>query len=294
MFGVKIKAPEFQEVKWVNSRPIKLKDLKGKVVLIDFWTYSCINCHRAIPYVKKWHEKYGKKGLVVIGIHSPEFKFEEKEANVKKAVRDLGIKYPVCMDNRMRMWQLYNNNYWPAQFLVDQEGNIEYVHFGEGNYEDTEDSIQILLNMRKKLEKDKTQPYMFDQSPETYAGFLRNQGLGSGLVSDKRCNYYVDRNEHVPNVIYPDGRWEQEKECLELKKSPGKISYLFNAREVNIVMAPVNKPVRADVFIDNKKKRTIRISQPKMYNVFKDKKYKQRDLGIVFKGKVRVYVFTFG
>ena len=295
MFGLKVKAPEFKDVKWVNSKPIKLKDLKGKVVLIDFWTYSCINCRRTMAYLKKWYKKYRKKGLVIIGIHSPEFKFEEKEENVKKAIKELGIGYPVCLDNKRTMWEEYNNHYWPAKFLIDKEGNIEYANFGEGNYRDTEDAIQILLNMKAKLEKEKAPGYMFDQSPETYAGFLRNQGLGSGLVCDKKgCSVYVDNNKHEPNVIYPDGRWEQDKEYLELKNAPGKISYYFNAREVNIVMAPVGKPVQADVFIDNKKKQTIRINSPGMYTVFKDKKYKERDLGIVFKGKVRIYVFTFG
>ncbi|MBN1170237.1 redoxin domain-containing protein [Candidatus Micrarchaeota archaeon] len=294
MFGFKIKAPEFADVKWLNSKPVRIKDLKGKVILINFWTSSSINCHRTMPYLKKWHQKYHKKGLAIIGIHSPEFAFEEKEDIVKKAVRELGLKYPVCMDNKMRMWSLYNNRYWPATFLIDKEGNIEYVHFGEGMYEDTEDAIQILLGIQGKKEKENLLDYMFDQTPQTYAGFLRNRGLGSGLISGSKYNYYVDRNEHVPGIIYPDGRWEQEKEYIELKNSPGKLSFRFNAREVNIVIVPLGKSVRADIFIDNRKKKAIAINKPGIYNVFRDKKYRERDLGLVFRGKARVYVFTFG
>jgi hypothetical protein len=185
--------------------------------------------------------------------------------------------------------------YWPAKYLIDREGSIMHVNFGEGHYPGTEGFIQELLGVSKKAEKDVHPGYMFDQSPETYAGFFRNTGLGSGLVCDKDgCNLYVDQGEHMINVIYPDGRWDQEKEFLELKKQPGRLSYRFNAREVNLVMAPVGRKARADVFIDNRKKGSITIDRPAMYNLFKDKKYRERDLSLVFHGKVRVFVFTFG
>lgn len=296
MFGVKVKAPEFKGIKtWINTKPLKMKKLKGKVVLVDFWTYTCINCIRTIPYLKKWHQKYAKKGLVIIGVHSPEFGFEKKPENVKKAVKEFGIKYPVAMDSNMETWRAFDNQYWPAKFLIDPEGYIIHVNFGEGQYEQTEKEMQYLLGVSKKLEQETRPGYMFDQSPETYAGFARNLGLGSGLVCDKKgCNRYLDDGHHGPNIIYPDGYWEQEKEYLELKKSPGKLSYRFNAREVNIVMEPIGKKVKADIFVDYKKKKSIVIDKSKMYNVFKNKKYKDRELGIVFHGKVRVFVYTFG
>jgi thiol-disulfide isomerase/thioredoxin len=296
MFDFKIKTPEFKGIKaWINSKPLKIEKLKGKVVLIDFWTYTCINCIRSTPFLKKWHEKYSKKGLVIIGVHSPEFQFEKNVKNVQKAVKELGIKYPVAVDSNMETWRAFDNMYWPAKYIINKEGFIVDVNFGEGHYSKTESTLQQLLGISKKREKEPYMGYMFDQSPETYAGFARNTGLGSGLVCDKSgCNAYVDQNEHLLNVIYPDGRWEQEKEYLELKKAPGKLSYRFNAREVNMVMAPVGKKSKADIFINNRKKKSITIDKSIMYNVFKDKKYGDRELSIVFHGKVRVYVYTFG
>lgn len=296
MFEAKIKAPEFQGIKaWLNTKPLTMKKLKGKVILVDFWTYTCINCIRTVPTLKKWHQKYKKDGLVVIGMHSPEFEFEKNLDNVKKAVKKLGIKYPVAVDSDMQAWMAFDNMYWPAKYLIDRDGYIVHVNFGEGRYQDTEKSIQWALGLSKKIEKEPVREFMLDQSPETYAGFLRNQGLGSGLVCDKKgCSAYVDQEEHFPNVIYPDGQWEQEKEYLELKKAPGKISFRFNARQVNMVMEPVGKKAKADIFINKKKKKSITVDRPAMYTVFQDKKYKDRELSVVFKGKVRFYVFTFG
>jgi len=296
MFGVKVKAPEFKGIKkWLNSKPLRMENLEGKVVLVDFWTYTCINCRRTLPYVKKWHGKYAKKGLTIIGVHSPEFEFEKDVRNVKKAVKEFGLKYPIAIDNDMETWRVFDNMYWPAKYLIDQEGYIVHVNFGEGGYANTEMEIQRLLGVSKKLEKTAPLSYMFDQSPETYTGFINNPGLGSGLVCDKEgCNYYIDREDHLPNIVYPDGRWEQEKDYLELKRAPGKLSYVFNAREVNMVMSPVGKKAKADIFIDNKKKDTIIIDRATMYNVFKNKKYKERELTLVFHDKVRVYVYTFG
>lgn len=297
MFGVKVKAPKFKGIKdWINSKPLKLEDLKGKVILIDFWTYTCINCLRSLPYVKKWQQKYKKDGLVVIGVHSPEFEFEKKPDNVKKAVKELGIKFPVAVDSDMETWRAFDNMFWPAKYIIDKNGFIVEVNFGEGQYKQTEETIQKYLGISRKTEKEEYLGYQPVQSPETYAGFARNTGLGSGLVCGKKgCDVYVDRDEeHMRNVIYPDGRWEQEKEYLELKKAPGKISYRFMAREANLVAVPLDKKVKADIFINFKKKKSITIDKPGMYNLFKTKAYADRELSIIFKGKVKVYVFTFG
>jgi thiol-disulfide isomerase/thioredoxin len=292
----KIKAPAFQGITaWLNSKPLTMEGLRGKVVLVDFWAYTCINCMRTLPYVKEWHDKYAKKGLVVVGVHSPEFSFEKGVDNVSAAVKEAGIKYPVAVDSGMRTWQAYDNRYWPAKYLIDREGNLSYVSFGEGNYDKTEMAIQSLLGMKPKAAKQKPPAYMFDQSPETYAGFSKNYGLGSGLACDaKGCNVYIDPGEHSLNTIYPHGRWVQESECLELQAAPGSLAYRFNAREANMVMAPVKGSVKAEIFIDGKRKAALKIDRPKLYNVFTHEKYGERELEVVFNGPVRVYAYTFG
>jgi thiol-disulfide isomerase/thioredoxin len=294
----KVRAPEFQGIRaWLNTRPLTMRGLKGKVVLIDFWTYTCINCIRTLPYLKKWHGKYAKKGLVIIGVHSPEFEFEKDVANVEKAVKEAGITYPVAVDSDMGTWNAYKNRYWPAKYLIDKQGYIAYIHFGEGGYEQTEKAIQSRLGTRAKAEKAAPEGYMFDQSPETYAGFSKNYGLGSGIACDAEgCDVYIDPGTHDRNTIYPNGRWVQESDFLELKKAPGQLAYMFNARQVNMVMAPVGGPVKAEVFIDGKKTATVKIDSPRMYTVFKDKKgkYGERELDVVFQGPVRVYAYTFG
>src|SRR3989338_2253577 len=137
------KAPEFAGIAtWINSEPLTLEELKGKVVLVDFWTYSCINCIRTLPYLKDWHEKYADDGLVIIGVHAPEFEFEKDEKNVQKAINDFGLKYPIVQDNDFATWRAYNNRYWPAKYFIDKEGYIRYTHFGEGAYDESEKVIQ--------------------------------------------------------------------------------------------------------------------------------------------------------
>jgi thiol-disulfide isomerase/thioredoxin len=290
----KILAPEFKGIKtWINSKPLKIADLKDKVVLIEFWTHSCKNCRKSMEYLKKWHGKYSKKGLVIIAVHSPEFDFEKKPENVKRIVKENKLKYPIALDSEHKTWNAFENKYWPAKYII-ADGFVEYVHFGEGNYEYTEKAIQGFLGVSGPVEKEKFPGYMPDQSPDTYTGFARNAGLGSGLVSDKKGrDFWVMPKEISPNVVYPEGGWEQEKDYLVLKHPPGKITYRFNARKANIVIVPVGKSVKADIFIDFKKKKTMTITSPDMYNVFKSRKYAYRDLGIVFKGKVKVYCFTF-
>ena len=139
-------APEFAKIeKWLNTEPLTISSLRGKVVLVDFWTYTCINCIRTLPYVKSWHEKYKDKGLVVVGVHTPEFPFERSTPNVVDALKKFGIEYPVAQDNRYATWGAYRNRYWPAAYLIDKQGRIVYTHFGEGNYKETEATIQKLL-----------------------------------------------------------------------------------------------------------------------------------------------------
>ncbi|WP_144630486.1 thioredoxin family protein [Bordetella genomosp. 13] len=139
-------APEFTGIeKWLNSEPLTLQGLRGKVVLVDFWTYTCINCINTLPYVKSWHQKYKDQGLVVVGVHTPEFPFERATANVQKALGRFGIEYPVAQDNRYATWEAYGNRYWPAFYLIDKHGRVVYSHFGEGRYKETEAEIQRLL-----------------------------------------------------------------------------------------------------------------------------------------------------
>jgi thiol-disulfide isomerase/thioredoxin len=140
-------APEFSGIeRWLNSPPLSMQSLRGKVVLVDFWTYTCINCIRTLPHVKSWHEKYKDKGLVVVGVHTPEYPFERATANVQAAIKRFGIAYPVAQDNRYATWQAYSNQYWPAVYLIDRQGRIAYTHFGEGAYEQTEARIRALLD----------------------------------------------------------------------------------------------------------------------------------------------------
>lgn len=139
-------APEFAGIQqWLNSEPLTMKSLRGKVVLVDFWTYTCINCIRTLPYVTGWHRKYKDKGLVVVGVHTPEFPFERSTDNVRKAIGRFGIQYPVAQDNSYATWEAYRNQYWPAVYLIDKQGRVVYSHFGEGRYEETEAAIQRLL-----------------------------------------------------------------------------------------------------------------------------------------------------
>src|SRR5271156_193743 len=176
---------------WINSPPLTPESLRGKVVLVDFWTYSCINCLRTLPYIRAWNEKYKDKGLVIIGVHTPEFAFEKDEANVRKAVKDLGITYPVAMDNDYRIWRSFHNEYWPADYFIDATGRIRFHHFGEGAYEESEQQIRTLLEEANhaSLPRSPTQitaigteaaPDSDDvQSPETYIGYARAQNFAS-------------------------------------------------------------------------------------------------------------------
>jgi len=252
---------------WINSPALTPASLHGKVVLVDFWTYSCINCLRTLPYIKAWYDKYKDSGLVIVGVHTPEFPFEKDESNVRKAVHDLGISYPVAMDNDYAIWRNFNNEYWPADYFVDATGHIRYHHFGEGNYEESEKWIRDLLKAanRRPLPAAATEiaatgteapPDSDDvQSPETYIGYERAQDFASpgGLNHDKPQQYQAP-GEINRNQWALDGRWRDAGQIATLLSPTGKIVYRFHARDLHLVLGPAKtgSPVHFRVTIDGK------------------------------------------
>ncbi|MEO8489775.1 cytochrome c biogenesis protein DipZ [Pseudomonas sp.] len=252
-------------VQWLNSSPLTAEALKGKVVLVDFWTYSCINCLRTLPYVKAWAEKYHDQGLVVIGVHAPEFAFERDVSNVTKAMKDLGINYPVAIDNNYKIWRAFNNQYWPAHYFADAKGQIRYHHFGEGDYAESERVIQQLLREAGAknvagglIEADakgvQQAPDSNEvQSPETYLGFQRAENFVTTgtLATDKVVNYPAAGKLALNNWTL-EGQWNVGGQQATLDGAGGRIVYRFHARDLHLVLGPGadGKPVRFKVSID--------------------------------------------
>lgn len=252
---------------WLNSPPLSRESLRGKVVLIDFWTYSCINCLRTLPYVRAWEAKYREAGLVVIGVHAPEFAFEKDFGNVAKAVRDLGIAYPVALDNNHAIWRDFNNSYWPAHYFIDGHGRIRYHHFGEGNYAESEKVIQRLLaengravgDMRTVTVRTKgasaAASWNDVRSAETYLGHLRGERFASpgGLVRDT-VHEYVAPPRLPLNKWALAGHWLVGSEYGSAQSTGARIIYRFHARDVHLVLGPpaTGQRVRFRVTIDGK------------------------------------------
>jgi len=250
---------------WLNSAPLSRKSLRGKVVLVDFWTYTCINSLRPLPYVKSWAAKYKDTGLVVIGVHTPEFSFEHEPMNVENATRELKVIYPVAIDSNYRIWQSFNNQAWPAQYLVDAKGRIRYHHFGEGDYGDIECVIQELLkeNGATGLAPCTTSipgagieaaPDWADaRSPETYIGHRQAQNFASPeRVHKDSIQIFSAPAKLSLNHWGLSGSWDVDPESAVLQAVPGKIVFLFHSRDLNLVLAPANdaEPVRFVVRLD--------------------------------------------
>jgi len=249
---------------WLNSPPLTREALRGKVVLIDFWTYSCINCLRSLPYVKTWAQRYKDHGLVVIGVHTPEFAFEKSEDNVRRAVRDLGVEYPVALDNHYAIWQAFNNRYWPAHYFIDAEGRIRAHHFGEGEYDQSEQWIRQLLTEAGHGPLPPVAASMpargaqaaadlgAVQSPETYVGYARAENFGAGELARDRAADYRAPATLALNHWALQGNWTVAEEYAVLNEAPGKIIYRFHARDLHLVLGPARdgKPVRFRVSID--------------------------------------------
>ena len=249
---------------WLNSPPLMPESLKGKVVVLDFWTYSCINCLRSIPYVRAWAGKYKDHGLVVIGVHTPEFAFERNVANVRNAVSDLKIGYPVAIDNNYEVWRAFDNEYWPAHYFIDAQGRMRYHHFGEGGYDESERVIQSLLAeagnsgvpaglVDVNASGAEAPPSASDQSPETYIGYNRADNFVSpgGLVADE-SHVYAAAAAPSLNQWALVGDWTDSGERAALNQAGGRIIFRFHARDLHLVLGPAadGKPIRFRVTID--------------------------------------------
>lgn len=235
-------APAFEGLStWLNSPPLTMEALRGHVVLIDFWTYSCINCVRTLPYLTAWDKAYRDKGLVIVGIHAPEFAFERKTANVQAAIDKYGIAYPVALDNDLQTWRAYRNRYWPAHYLINKEGQVVYTHFGEGQYEETENNIRYLLGLNGEGASVSQTPVFFHaaQTPETYLGYARASGfVGEGGQKADQQARYVLPTELSPNTWGLGGDWKVEPERLVALSADSSLKLSFTARKVFLVMGP--------------------------------------------------------
>jgi cytochrome c biogenesis protein CcdA/thiol-disulfide isomerase/thioredoxin len=251
-------------VEWLNSPPLTAAGLRGKVVVIDFWTYSCVNCLRTLPYVRAWYEKYKDQGLVVIGVHAPEFAFEKDIGNVRRAVKDLKVDYPVAIDNDYAIWRAFDNRYWPAHYFIDAEGRIRHHHFGEGEYAESEAIIQKLLAEAgaQHVASGTVEPDAGGialaaenamQSPETYIGYDRAENFTATAVRDREHEYSIPPTL-ATNQWGLDGTWTIAEESAKLARAGGRIAFRFHARDVNLVLGPADdgKPVRYRVTIDGK------------------------------------------
>jgi thiol-disulfide isomerase/thioredoxin len=255
-------------VAWINSPPLDAKALRGKVVLVDFWTYSCINCLRTLPYVRAWSQKYGPHGLVVIGAHTPEFDFEHSIANVQRAVNDLGIAYPVAVDSRQTLWNAFGARAWPTFYFVDAEGRVRYRQLGEGRYDQAERMIQQLLREagRDKVPDDLVVPTAAGTqaaagpqaaaSDETYLGAARAEGFvtaGGALRAGSAATYSPAQRLGL-NQWTLAGTWRVEPQRIELAQAGGRIALRFRARDLHLVLGPTREgqPVRFKVRIDGK------------------------------------------
>jgi thiol-disulfide isomerase/thioredoxin len=308
-------------VAWINSAPVNGQSLRGKVVLVDFWTYSCINSLRELPYVQSWAAKYKDAGLVVIGVHTPEFAFEKERPNVEWAVGDLQVHYPVPMDNNYRIWQAFNNEYWPADYLVDGKGRVRYHHFGEGSYAESERVIQELLkeNGATDVPNDTVSispsgielpPSESVRSPESYVGYRRGERFASpeAVTHDAPHRYTAPATLSL-NQWGLGGSWIVGAESAALRDAPGTIVFRFHARDLHMVLgrAMNGGPVRFKVTVDGAAPGnghgvdvapdgTGQIREPRLYQLIRQHgPVEDRTFEIRFLDPgAQAYVFTFG
>jgi cytochrome c biogenesis protein CcdA/thiol-disulfide isomerase/thioredoxin len=290
-------APEFEDVTlWLNTPGggrLTMAGLRGNVVLVNFWTYTCVNCLRELPHVKAWYDAYRRDGFVVVGVHAPEFAFEHEPRNVRRAIRDLGIEHPVPLDNEFGTWNAYANQYWPANYLVDREGHVRYVHFGEGEYDRTERAIRTLLAVggkplaSRKADRTPSGP----QTPETYLGFARLSPAyaGSPIEEERMASYVFPPTLLVDGFAYA-GRWRIEGE-RSVAGRDARLRIRAYARVVHVVLSGRGT---VDVLVDGRRTRTLRVSANRLYTLADFGRRSDRTLELRLSPGLAAYAFTFG
>lgn len=311
-------APDFQPTgDWFNTEPLTLEDLEGQVVLLDFWTYSCINCIRTLPFLRDWHEKYADKGLVIVGAHAPEFEFEKNSQNVADAIEDFELEYPVFQDNEFLTWRAYNNRFWPAKYLIDKQGVVRYTHFGEGKYIETENNIRLLLDETPLSESEKNpeavhadQGRLRRQTPETYLGHFRANGYAQTNILKDQENQLEYTSSLIPeNAVVLNGAWYAHGEYIEAREDGAQLDLNFLGQKVFLVMELAEGVTEGSVQVELDGSPlpaaylTQDMSQPGILEVTEPRKYDLLDLGddygqhvltLTFDESVRAFAFTFG
>jgi cytochrome c biogenesis protein CcdA/thiol-disulfide isomerase/thioredoxin len=288
-------APEFSSIDgWLNSRPLTLARLRGKVVLVDFWTYSCVNCLRTLPFVRAWAARYHTSGLVVVGVHTPEFAFEKEAANVRENVRRLAVRYPVALDSDYGTWNAWHNQYWPAKYLIDRRGHVRYYHYGEGEYDRTEQAIRgLLAEGRERLparthsvDRTPTGP----QTPESYLGYERlARYAGSGVVPGVRHDYRPPARLGDDELAF-GGSWRVEKERAVAGRN-ALLRLRFRADAVHLVLGGRGS-VR--VLVDGRELRAVRVAGDRLYTLVRLPSSGEHLLELRFTPGLAAYAFTFG
>ena len=297
-------APEFTGIShWLNTpstssgpsgEPLTMASLKGKVVLVDFWTYSCINCIRTLPYVTKWYDTYKDKGFIVIGVHTPEFEFEKVTSNVQTAIQRFGIHYPVAQDNDYGTWQAYNNEYWPAEYLIDQKGNIVYTHFGEGEYDHTENAIRELLGLNSPVAAENGQDLSGVGSPEMYFEPARLQNLSPDQSASLTPQTYTLPSTLPLNAFALSGSWQFNQDHATLVKPDGAIRLHFASGKVFMVAAS-DKPVTLKITVDGKPQKDVTVQMSELYTLFDSTDYTEHIIDIqIPDAGFQAFTFTFG
>lgn len=288
-------APEFTGIThWLNSDPLTKEKLSGKVVLIDFWTYSCINCIRTLPYTTKWYDTYKDKGLVVIGVHTPEFAFEKETGNVKTAAERSGIHYPVAQDNNFATWNAYKNQFWPAEYLIDQKGNIVYKHFGEGKYDHTENAIRQLLGFNQPVNSEPVKKLTGIHSPEMYFKLPRLKYLTPSQSASGQPKIYSFGQGLALNNFEVQGEWQFGDDHAELTKGAGRIRLHFSSGKVFMVAA-ADKPATIKITVDGKASPDVIVSMSQLYTLFDSNDYREHTIEIAIPSPgFKAFTFTFG
>jgi thiol-disulfide isomerase/thioredoxin len=320
----KVRAPEIGRV-WLNSSPLSFRQLRGRVVLLDFWDYTCVNCIRTLPYVQAWHERYGGKGLTVIGIHTPEFTFAQYESNVERGVREFGLTYPVVIDSDHKIWKAFANRYWPTKYLLDKEGYLRYVHFGEGAYRECEEAIRELLGevnptlafpplMEPVRPEDRQGAVCYRPSAELYLGHARGRIGNQGGFKEDSIADYVLPSQLQENCFYAAGRWASTLQYLEsAEEGEHSIVLKYEATGVNLVMAaprgtacdvvirqdgkPLTRSQKtADTrfrSVDGSEECYVSVQQARMYSLVNHRDFGAHTLELHCSAGIALFAFTF-